>query len=95
MWSWVILVGLSVALGAAAHSVLRKQPVNAGFLAGCAAPAVLLLLARVQLGYFDPFWPIALFVMLLVAMPIAFAVVYALRYLDRRRAKSSVDKGLS
>ena len=95
MWVWAFLAGLSVALGAAAHSVLRKQPVVAGFLAGCAAPAVLLLLSRVELGYFDPFWPIGLFVMLLVAMPIAFVVVFALRYLDRRRARSSVDKKLS
>ena len=34
MWSWIILLGITVAMAAAAHSVLRKQPFISGVLAG-------------------------------------------------------------
>ena len=92
MWSWVILLGITVVVAAAMHRVLRKQPFMSGVLAGTGAALAFQVVARVQLGYFDPFWRVALFMTLPVTMPTAFAVVLALYYRDWRHSDSGVDK---
>jgi uncharacterized protein (DUF2062 family) len=85
----LILSGLILVSSVLAH--LRMSSVwAAAFVAAFVSALTFQILARLHLGYWDPFWPIALFTSLVLAFIGALLVGLAMRWLgvavSKRRA---------
>lgn len=66
---FAVFVGLCVALAAGAHVFLRRFFL-ASLLSALASTALFQVIAALYVGYFDPFWPIAV----MFSAPIALAI---------------------
>ena len=92
---FAVFVGLCVAVAAGAHYFLRRFFL-ASILSALAATALFQVIAALHLGYFDPFWPIAV----LFSAPIAFGISLLVglllwMYWASRKKARSVDGGTS
>ena len=92
MLSFVLLIALTAAVAGALHGRLRKHPVVTVLLAALGGDALFQVYARLQMGYFDPFWEIAAVVSLAITVPTAVVVVLGLRYWERRRGEETIEK---
>ena len=66
---FAVFVGLCIALAAGAHYFLRRFFL-ASILSALASTALFQIIAALYIGYFDPFWPIAV----MFSAPIALAI---------------------
>ena len=66
---FAVFVGLCIALAAGAHYFLRRFFL-ASLLSALASTALFQVIAALYIGYFDPFWPIAV----MFSAPIALAI---------------------
>ena len=66
---FAVFVGLCIALAAGAHYFLRRFFL-ASLLSALASTALFQIIAALYIGYFDPFWPIAV----MFSAPIALAI---------------------
>jgi len=58
MRSWVIVLAISIIIAMVLYRSTHR-PVVSALLAALVAASALQLLGRIELGYFDEFWPIA------------------------------------
>ena len=70
---FAVFVGLCVALAAGAHFVLRRFFL-ASLLSALASTALFQFVAALYIGYFDPFWPIAVMFSAPIALGISLIV---------------------
>lgn len=66
---FAVFVGLCVVVAAGAHYFLRRFFL-ASILSALASTALFQIIAALYIGYFDPFWPIAV----MFSAPIALAI---------------------
>lgn len=66
---FAVFVGLCVVVAAGAHYFLRRFFL-ASLLSALASTALFQIIAALYIGYFDPFWPIAV----MFSAPIALAI---------------------
>jgi uncharacterized membrane protein AbrB (regulator of aidB expression) len=84
MWSLIIPIGIAIVLAIALYAVLRR-PVPAALIAATLVAIGLQVWVRLELGYWDQFWPIALVVSFVYFSGAALAILFAWRYLAKRR----------
>ena len=70
---FAVFVGLCVAVAAGAHYFLRRFFL-ASLLSALAATALFQVVAALYIGYFDPFWPIAVMFSAPIALVISLLV---------------------
>ena len=92
---FAVFIGLCVATAAAGHFFLRRFFL-ATLLSTLASTALFQVIAALHLGYFDPFWPIAVMFSSPIALGISLLVGLLLwtHWASRKKARS-VDGGAS
>ena len=70
---FAVFVGLCIALAAGAHYFLRRFFL-ASLLSALASTALFQIIAALYIGYFDPFWPIAVMFSAPIALVISLIV---------------------
>jgi hypothetical protein len=58
MRTWLILLATSLPVTMVLYRITRK-PLRSAAIAAITAAIALQVMGRIELGYFDPFWPIA------------------------------------
>jgi hypothetical protein len=84
MWSVIAVNAAAVVLAAVIYGVI-KRPIMAALIAAALAAIGLQVVVRMELGYMDKLWPIAAAISFLNAFAVALAVVFAWRYLAKRK----------
>ena len=92
---FAVFVGLCVAVAADTHVFLRRFFL-ASLLSALASTALFQFVAALYIGYFDPFWPIAVMFSAPIALGISLLVGLLLctHWASRKKARS-VDGGSS
>jgi hypothetical protein len=80
----IIALVVNLAVAVAAHALVKSYPV-AVFLGGGLTSVVWQFIAHIQLGYLDPFFPIALVVGWMISMPIS--ILTGVPFLMKRNAR--------
>ena len=70
---FAVFIGLCIAVAAGAHFVLRRFFL-ASLLSALASTALFQVIAALYIGYFDPFWPIAVMFSAPIALGISLLV---------------------
>jgi hypothetical protein len=82
--SWIILIVATLVLAAMLHPLL-KRPLHAALAAALIFTVGFQIYVWWDLGYMDPFWPIAVVVSGSASFAVGFAALFAWRYLVERR----------
>ena len=92
---FAVFVGLCVAVAADTHVFLRRFFL-ASLLSALASTALFQVVAVLYIGYFDPFWPIAVMFSAPIALGISLIVglLMWISWASRKKARS-VDGGTS
>lgn len=88
MWSIISVNAAAAVLSAATYGIVRR-PFLAAFIAATLVAIGLQVHVRLELGYMDPFWPIAAVTSFANAFVVGLAVVFAWRYLANRKARGA------
>ena len=80
-----LLFGIGAIL-AAAGSIFLDYPFVVAGVSAFLSPLLLAIVGTIQLGYIDPFTPIALVFGTLYAFPVALAISWGIHWLRRRRS---------
>lgn len=84
MRSWAILLGLSIIVVTVLYRSTHR-PVVSALLAALVAASALQLLGRIELRYFDEFWPIAATVSFATAFSVSLILVLVWRGVELSR----------
>jgi hypothetical protein len=84
MWSWVILLAISIILAMVLYRSTHRTMLSA-LLAALVAASALQLAVRIELGYLDEFWPIAATVSFAVAFCVSLIFVLVWRGVELSR----------
>ena len=80
----IVLSSIPAVLALASYRIVRR-PVLSAVVAALAASVGLQIFVRLQLGHMDKLWPIAAVTSFISSLAVALAVVFAWRYLAKRR----------
>jgi hypothetical protein len=86
MRSWVVLLAISVVVAMVLYRSTHRPLVSA-LLAALVAASALQLLGRIELGYFDEFWPIAVAVSFAAAFSVSLIFVLVWRSVEFSRKR--------
>ena len=86
MWSWIVMIVATLILVAALYPVIRR-PLWAALAASAIFTLGFQFYARWELGYLDPFWPIATVVSGAASLAIALGSIFAWRHLVEQRQR--------
>lgn len=84
MKSWLLLEGLAISLTVLLYAFIRR-PLPSALVASILAICLFQLFTYWDLGYADPFWPIAVIVSFVTTLPITLVVVFSWRWISNSR----------